>query len=108
MVGAKISDRKGLMSTPLIDDREGFGFSVTRFMGPKPIGPCYQVNVQEKSIVLTAGQINRLFSELLRIEHLEPLAAWISDHLEAGPYVSSDVFVVVKTLIREWAEVRKV
>lgn len=50
------------MSTELIDAKKGYGFLVTRFVGP-PIGESrtlYQINVGEYYIVLSGKQLRQL------------------------------------------------
>lgn len=56
------------MSEDFISEERGYGFSVTQIVGPATLGAsrrCYQVNVGDKFVTLTAWQMLQLFSHLL-------------------------------------------
>ena len=60
-------EREKKMSTPIIEANEGYGFSVTRFWNGKE--KSYQIDVQDKYIVLTSWQMIQLFSKLALMGH---------------------------------------
>lgn len=54
------------MSTPLVTEADGYGFTLTRFAGGVQRGRCYQVNVGEHFIQLTAWEALQLVAAIVK------------------------------------------